>query len=152
LAFNAQVDFRVIVEGTPLPVRATVRDDLYSIGREALVNAFRHSHASNIAVELVYAVRQMRILVRDNGCGIDPEVLRTGRDGQRGLSEMRERAEKMGARLKVQSRVAAGTEVELSVPSHIAFQPSSDRSWRWWARWYPRRARTETTAANKGTT
>ena len=136
LDFNKQVDFGVIVKGTPLPLRATVRDDLYSIGRQALVNAFRHSGASNIAVELVYAARQMTILVRDNGCGIDPKVLRTGRVGQRGLSEMYDRAEKMGARLKIRSRVAAGTVVELSVPSHVAFPPaSSDCRLAWLSRW-----------------
>jgi hypothetical protein len=38
---------------------------------------------------------------------------------------MRERAERIGARMKVWSRAAAGTEVELSVPSHVAFQSSS---------------------------
>jgi len=140
LALDKQVDFRVIVEGTPLPVRATIRDDLYSIGREALVNAFRHSRASTIAVELVYAVRQMRILVRDSGCGIDPKVLRTVRDGHRGLSGMHERAEKIGARLRVRSRVGGGTEVELSVPNHIVFQQQfSHLRLEWLARWCPRK-------------
>ena len=134
------VDFRVTVAGTPLPVRAAVRDDLYSIGREALVNAFRHSRASSIAVELEYAVRQMKIRVRDNGCGIDPQVLRTARKGNWGLSRMRERAEKIGARLKVFSRAAEGTEVELSVPSRVAFQAQPSNHWLgWlppWARWF----------------
>jgi signal transduction histidine kinase len=129
---DERVDFRVIVEGTPLPVRAAVRDDLYSIGREALVNAFRHSRASDIAVELHYGVGQMTILVRDNGCGIDPQVLRRGQERYRGLSGMRERAERIGARLKVLSRAAAGTEVELSVPRRVAFQfQHSNRRLAW---------------------
>jgi signal transduction histidine kinase len=140
MAFKEQVNFHVLVKGRPRPVRATVRDDLYSVGREALVNAFRHSRATNIAVELVYAGRQMRIRVRDNGCGIDPKILRTGREGHRGLSGMYERAEKMGARLRGRSRVAAGTEVELSVPRHIAFQLPPSNGWPGWlARWFPRR-------------
>jgi len=59
----------------------------------------------------------------------DPQVLQTGRDGHWGLSGRRERAEKMGARLNVRSRVGAGIEVELTVPSHIAYQfQSSDGS------------------------
>ena len=132
LGLEEQIDFRVTVEGTPLPVRATVRDDLYSIGREALVNAFRHSRASSIAVELEYAVSQMRIRVRDNGCGIDQEILRTARNGHWGLSRMRERAEKIGARLKVFSRAAKGTEVELSVPSRVAFQAQPSNHWLGW--------------------
>jgi signal transduction histidine kinase len=72
------------------------------------------------------------MLVRDNGCGIDPLVLQSGRDGHWGLSGMRERAEKMGVRLKVWSSSSAGTEVELTVPGHIAFPfKASDHSRKW---------------------
>ena len=112
--------------------------DVYSIGREALVNAFRHSRASNIEAELEYGVNQLRVLVRDNGCGIDFEVLHSGRDGHWGLSGMRERAERIGARLKVSSSAASGTEVELRVPSSIAFEShGSNRASKWFMRFYP---------------
>ncbi len=114
--------FRVIVEGLPRPLHPVMRDEVYRIGREALVNAFRHSGAAAIEVEIEFAARALRLLVRDDGCGIDPQVLEAGRDGHWGLSGMRERAERMGARLKVWSRAGAGTEVELSVPGDIAFQ------------------------------
>jgi ligand-binding sensor domain-containing protein/signal transduction histidine kinase len=119
--------FRVIVEGRARPLHPVIRDEVYRIGREALVNAFRHAGASSIEVELDYAASSLRMLVRDNGCGIDPQVLRAGRDGHWGLSGMRERAERIGARFKVFSRAAAGTEVELSVPGHTAFQTISER-------------------------
>jgi signal transduction histidine kinase len=49
-------------------------------------------------------------------------VLHEGRDGHWGLTGMRERAERVGARFKVWSRAAAGTEVEVSVPNSIAFE------------------------------
>jgi nitrate/nitrite-specific signal transduction histidine kinase len=87
-----------------------------------LVNAFRHSEASCIEVELEYAPKCFRIVVRDDGCGIDPGVLHAEREGPWGLRAMRERAEKFGARLRVWSRAAAGTEVALSVPNSIAFE------------------------------
>jgi len=121
------VDFRVVVEGAPLPLRPAVRDEVYRIGREALTNAFRHSAAGRIALHLEYAPNQFRILVHDDGCGIDPQVLHSGRDGHRGLSGMRERAEKIGARVKVLSRAGGGTEVDFRLPSDIAFEshPSS---------------------------
>jgi nitrate/nitrite-specific signal transduction histidine kinase len=51
-------------------------------------------------------------------------VLRAGREGHWGLPGMRERAERVGARLRVWSRVAAGTEAGLSVPNSIAFESS----------------------------
>src|SRR5687768_9824871 len=99
-----------------------IRDDVYRIGREALVNAFRHSGATRIEVGVECGRRHLRVLVRDDGSGIDDEVLRSGRDGHWGLSGMRERAERIGARLKVRSRAASGTEVELNVPGHVAYQ------------------------------
>ena len=112
-------DCRVIVEGTPKQLHPIIRDEAYRIGREALANAFRHSKANKIEVELEYSTKQLRILVRDDGTGIDPEVLQSGRDGHWGLAGMRERAESIGARLKVWSRANAGTEVELLIPSQV---------------------------------
>jgi signal transduction histidine kinase/ligand-binding sensor domain-containing protein len=132
LALEEGVGFRVIVDGQPRPLHPVLRDEVYRIGREALVNAFRHSHAKSIEIELEYASRQLRVLVRDNGCGIDPQMLLSGRAGHWGLPGMRERAERIGAKLQVWSRPAAGTEVELSVPSHLAFQSQSSRRARVW--------------------
>ena len=122
LGLTETAGFRVLVEGRPRPLQPVIRDEVYRIGREALMNAFRHSGAAAIEVEIEYATRALRLLVRDDGRGIDPQVLEAGRDGHWGLSGMRERAERMGARLKVWSRAGAGTEVELSVPGEIAFQ------------------------------
>ena len=151
LAIEDQIDFRVVAEGRPRPLHPLIRDEVYCIGREALVNAFRHSGASRIEVEVDHAPKRLRILVRDNGCGIDRRVLRSGREGHWGLLGMRERAERIDARLKAWSRAGTGTEIELSVPSHIAFQSqSSDRPLGWLARLYPRKAIAETTAAKKG--
>ena len=126
LGIEVQIDFRVIVLGSARKLRPLIRDEVYHIGRELLVNAFRHSRASRIEIELEYAPRRFRLVVRDNGCGINPQVLRTGREGHWGLLGMRERAERVGARLEVWSRAAAGTEVVLSVPSSIAFEMKSN--------------------------
>ncbi len=128
LGVQREIGFRVVVQGQRRPLRPLLRDELYRIGREALVNAFRHSGARSIEVEVEYSARQLRILVRDDGCGIDPQLLQSGRPGHWGLPGMREGAERLGGRLRVWSRAASGTEVELSVPGHIAFQgPAADR-------------------------
>ena len=121
LAINRSAAYRVIVEGKPAPVNAAIRDEVYRIGREGLVNAFRHSDATRIEVELDYDPKELRIFVRDDGRGIDPQVVRSGSDGHWGLVGMRERAERIGGTLKVRSRAAAGTEIELRVPGRIAF-------------------------------
>jgi len=135
LVIQEPIGFRVIVEGRPRPLHPIIRDEVYRIGHEALVNAFRHAAARSIDVEVAYLANRLRLLVRDDGRGIDPQVLRSGLDGHWGLSGMRERAERIGARLKVLSRAADGTEVELSVPRRVAFQvqPSNRRlAWLAW--------------------
>jgi signal transduction histidine kinase len=143
---NEQVAFRVIGEGQPQPLHPMIRDEVYRIGREALINAFRHSGAAHIEVGVERERRRLRVLVRDDGKGIDAEVLRMGRDGHWGLSGMRERSKRIGGRLRVWSRPGAGTEVELSVPAHVAFRSvSAHGPARWihaitrsWARRIPR--------------
>jgi signal transduction histidine kinase len=150
LAFKEPVEYRVTVEGPGKPLHPIIRDEVYRIGREALVNAFRHSQASQIEILIYYGSKQLRILVRDNGGGIDPQVLRSGREGHWGLSGMRERAEEIGARLKVWSGAGVGTEVELLVPGDIAFEHlSSERRRSWLARLYPRKVKTGTLKARK---
>jgi ligand-binding sensor domain-containing protein/signal transduction histidine kinase len=128
-------NFQVIVEGRVRPLHPLVRDDVYRIGREALLNAFHHSQAGNIEVELAYKDRELRVIVRDDGCGVDPTVLCSGREGHWGLQGMRERAGRMGAKLRMWSDATNGTEIELSVPSHIAFRLGSSR---WWPPWRAR--------------
>lgn len=116
------VDFRVIVEGEPRPLHPLLRDEVYRIGREALTNAFRHSRAHSIELALKYDSSHLRVFVRDDGLGIDPKRLQADRSGHRGLSDMRERAERIGSRLHVYSSPSAGTEIELDVPGRIAFE------------------------------
>jgi signal transduction histidine kinase len=126
-----KVDFRVIIYGQRRPLRPLLRDEVYRIGREAIINAFRHARAKSIDVELKYTPSHLLLLVRDDGCGIDPQVVESGRDGHWGLSGMRERADRIGARLHVFSSATAGTEIELAIPSRAAFQDYTDRRLKW---------------------
>jgi ligand-binding sensor domain-containing protein/signal transduction histidine kinase len=141
LAPSGHAEFRVLIEGTPRPLRPVIRDEIFSIGREALINAYRHSKATEIIVEIEYSGNHLHVSVRDNGVGINPDVLRSGRDGHWGLPGMRERADRIGAKLRVLSRAAAGTEIELSVPSRIAFEvrPSGGPK-LWFSRLYSKKS------------
>ena len=99
-----------------------VRDEVYWISREALANAFRHSGASSIELVLEYSEDRFRLALRDNGCGMDPDVARSGREGHWGLSGMRERAAHAGATFKVMSGGGAGTEIDVTVPGSAAYE------------------------------
>jgi nitrate/nitrite-specific signal transduction histidine kinase len=95
------------------------RQQIGQITREALVNALLHSGASCIEAEIEYRPRRLRVMVRDNGRGIEPEQVQSQGTEPWGLSRMRRQAEKIGGQLTVWSRAGAGTEVEISAPIQV---------------------------------
>ena len=116
----------VNVEGRPREIVPIVRDEIYRIVREALRNAFRHAEAGRIQVEVRYAPRVLRVRIRDDGKGVDQEVVdRGGRARHYGLAGMRERAELVKGTLTVWSERGAGTEVEVTIPASVAYATSS---------------------------
>jgi len=124
LGLEAAVKFRVVVEGRQRELKAGLPEEIYRIGCEAIVNAYRHSGAQKIEAQIVYRPTELRVTVRDNGCGIDSRNLRCGRMGYWGLQGMRELAKLIGAEFRIMSRTAMGTDVELCVPGRVAFSMS----------------------------
>jgi signal transduction histidine kinase len=111
----AGLRLRIVVTGQSKKLRSVIQEQIYLIGREALVNALRHSEATSIEAEVAYLPHRMRILIRDNGCGMEQKRL-TARNSDRGLRAMLEGARAMGAQLQIWSKPGSGTEVELSLP------------------------------------
>ena len=61
-----------------------VREEAFLVAREALANAARHAKANEIEVDVFYDRAALRVVIRDDGCGIDPLILRAGgREGQK---------------------------------------------------------------------
>ncbi|HJY75656.1 MAG TPA: two-component regulator propeller domain-containing protein [Burkholderiales bacterium] len=119
---GGKVVVRMEALGVSRALHPIVRDEIFRIASEALRNAFRHSGAQRIEMELRYGERELRLSVRDDGRGIAPEVLSAGgREGHFGLHGMRERAKVIGGKLTVWSAGQAGTEVELTVPAANAY-------------------------------
>jgi len=121
LASQFTTRFRTFTQGKPRQLKTTVWQEAYWIGREAMLNACRHSGGRNVEAEIGYAHNGLRLIVRDDGCGIDPELMKSGRHRHWGLLGMRERAERISATVRVMSRVKVGTEIELTVPACVAF-------------------------------
>jgi ligand-binding sensor domain-containing protein/signal transduction histidine kinase len=128
----SDVKFRVLTDGLARPLHPVVQDEVYRIGREAILNAFRHASAKVIEASLYYQSKRFRLLVRDDGCGLDPEVQRFGREGHFGLPGMQERAERVGGRLRVLSRPGIGTDVELIIPGKLAYESPDSRKLLGW--------------------
>jgi signal transduction histidine kinase len=105
-----------LVQGSPRTLNPAIQEQLFLIGREAVMNALRHSEATTIEFEVQYLGDLLRVLVRDNGRGIKSEAVQRKSDSHWGLRGMRERAESIGARFSIWSLAGVGTEVRVAVP------------------------------------
>ncbi|HXQ73434.1 MAG TPA: two-component regulator propeller domain-containing protein [Pyrinomonadaceae bacterium] len=127
--------FKTVVEGNMRELHPVIQEEAYCVGREALINALTHSEAHHVEVEIAYDPRQFRLRVRDDGRGFDPGILKEGgRPNHWGLPGMHERAERIGADLKIWSGHQSGTEVELSVPGATAYQTDRLKAKSSWIR------------------
>ncbi|WP_313346493.1 two-component regulator propeller domain-containing protein [Stenotrophomonas sp.] len=112
---------RLVVEGTPRPMQRCAAEEAYMIGREAMLNAFRHAHATSVEVSISYGRHAFRLRIHDDGRGFsqDAEAL----EGHWGLEGMRERAARAGGTLTILSgRPGRGTEIDLQIPAALAWQ------------------------------
>jgi signal transduction histidine kinase len=103
---------------------------IYRVLQEALNNALRHSRADSIRVSLETVQDCVRLCVKDDGCGFDPEgaMQRSDPLSGYGLRGMRDRAEVVGGSLWLESRPGRGTTVRLELPfeQNWGFDHSAD--------------------------
>jgi signal transduction histidine kinase/ligand-binding sensor domain-containing protein len=141
LARDHPAVFQLTIRGVEQVLDPLVRDEIFRIGREALLNAYHHGDAGTVEVEIDYSRDELRLCFVDDGRGVEAGVLEQGgRPGHWGLSGMRERAERIGGRLSIWSRPGAGTEVEFRMPAAAAYRPGLKTSrWKWLRRLLGRR-------------
>jgi signal transduction histidine kinase len=123
---HPDIEFAVRVLGAPQKLHPVVRETVEHIGREAISNAFRHSAASKVAVEIIFGSVNFQLLIQDNGIGIGKNICAHGKAGHWGLQGMREQAEEIGGKVRIENRPESGVEIELIVPSTIAYMSSSE--------------------------
>jgi signal transduction histidine kinase/ligand-binding sensor domain-containing protein len=120
------VRFSLKIEGRAEDVVPPVLHELYYIGREAIVNAFRHSKATEISASLHCGPKTVEFAVADNGCGFDLFAQQTNpRKGHWGLPGMKERADAIGAVFKCLSTPSKGTRVTVAVAARRAYRTRS---------------------------
>jgi signal transduction histidine kinase len=123
LCASDSVQVALSVSGVVRSMHPIARDEVFRIGEEAVRNACRHSRATSLGVEARYGAN-LTLRVRDNGIGLDPAVLRSGKPGHFGITGMRERAAKIGARLALETSPGKGTCLVLTVPGKVIFKSS----------------------------
>jgi signal transduction histidine kinase len=110
------VEIQIVVHGTASRLPGPVENHLLRISQEAVTNASKHGGCKQIRIELNYAQDKVRLCIRDNGRGFDPARANSGSAGHFGLLGMRERADKIGGTLSLQSSIGIGTEILVEVP------------------------------------
>jgi signal transduction histidine kinase/ligand-binding sensor domain-containing protein len=116
------IPFQLHGEGTTLALQGDANCEAYHVGREALINAFRHAGATQVTVTLDFSAERFLLRVADNGSGLPPEIAaRGGRGGHWGIPGMHERAKRAGGTLRIVDGAAGGTLVELTIPGRAAY-------------------------------
>jgi signal transduction histidine kinase len=85
---------------------------VYRLIQEALTNVIKHASASCVDLEVRKLPGEIKIALRDDGVGFDPDTS----TGGRGVAGMRERIELLGGRIEISSKPGEGTEISASVP------------------------------------
>lgn len=115
---GSPIELHLVVSGRARPLTPVVEDTLRRVGREAVRNAARHAGAQRVELELAYGERDVQLIVRDDGRGLDERAAESAiANGHYGISGMRERAEAAGGSLEVVGVADEGTTVALSIPT-----------------------------------
>lgn len=107
---------QVVVDGPVRRLPAPVENNLLRIGTEAMTNAVKHAAARRIEVRLNFGAGEVTLDVSDDGRGFDASRSTTLAAGHFGWLGIRERAERIGANLTLQSTPGTGTRVAVRVP------------------------------------
>jgi signal transduction histidine kinase len=110
--------------GSVREMHPIARDEVYRIAHEAIRNACAHSGGNDLWIELQYK-RRFHLKVRDNGRGVNDQVLKFGKPGHFGLAGMRERALFMGGNLHIGSSPHSGTVVSVVIPGQAIYKHPS---------------------------
>ena len=113
---RARVPVTLEVEGSCV-IPTDVKIALYRIAQEALNNIAKHSGATRAQITLHCQPRLVSLDIIDNGHGfsVDQEA-----SGSFGLGNMKERANQIGAVLKIESKTGEGTEITVKWQSNAA--------------------------------
>ncbi len=114
IAEHREMKAEFLLRGEPCALPAEIEANALRVAQEALSNVVKHSGARKVRVELVFGNEEAHLLVCDDGKGFDWENKKARRGF--GLTSMRERSQRIGARLSIESRHGHGTCVKLAFP------------------------------------
>ncbi|HKD82430.1 MAG TPA: two-component regulator propeller domain-containing protein [Candidatus Angelobacter sp.] len=118
LIADRPIRFDLSIQGVRRPVSDRVEQQILRVAQEAISNCIRHARATRIQADLDFGTDQVALKVTDDGCGFDVDDV-ARRVGHWGLITMKERAQQVGAQLKINSTAGQGTEIEAVFPLSV---------------------------------
>lgn len=114
----SDLEFSVDMDEVSPFLSKPVQFAVYRIFQEALTNISKHAGATKVTVRISRDENYVRFLVADNGRGFDPDELKTGRAGERGmgLASIEERVHFLNGLIDIRSQKGEGTQVGFSLP------------------------------------
>lgn len=113
-ALNISLDAESVISTRLADEAATA---VFRIVQEALSNIMKHSQAKQATVRVRGADGDVLVEVSDDGCGIEPAVMRSPPAGHLGLRGMRERAILAGGSFSLVSSPGHGTRICVTIPA-----------------------------------
>lgn len=116
---RAGVEARLITHGIIADLPVELEENLYRIAQEALTNTLKHANANTVTVHLAAQEGQVTLEICDDGCGFDPVLvggLRADDSGGMGLTNMRERTEKLNGLFAIIAAPGQGTTIRVQIP------------------------------------
>lgn len=114
LTAGRNLQIQLANRGSERPIPSEVEGELLRIGQEAITNAVEHAQAQNLRMGLEFLPDKLTLEIQDDGKGFDSRL--STHPGHFGLLGMRERTEKIGGKLDIESWPGLGTRVRVQVP------------------------------------
>jgi len=105
-----------LAEGAARSPEHNIEGNLLRICEEAVANAVRHAHPTQVEVNLQYMAKELQLRIRDNGCGFDPDGPDGSKAGHFGLVGIRERTKSLAGTVSLSSQPGQGTEIIVRLP------------------------------------
>ncbi|MFD2255463.1 sensor histidine kinase [Luteolibacter algae] len=110
---DSGITLRIASQGSPPRLQRRIENHLFRIAKEAATNSLRHARPEHVAIRFSIRSHRLELEISDDGCGFDPKMAEPV--GHFGLQGMKERAQKIGATLEIDSSSTEGTRVRLNL-------------------------------------
>jgi len=112
---GTSIQLHFATSGTATKPAPAVEDNLLRICEEAVVNAVKHAYPTLVEIDLNFSPAELRLRIRDDGCGFNPNGPDASKNGHFGLVGIRERVKSIAGNLSLKSQPGRSTEIMVTV-------------------------------------